>query len=284
MAAARPLVVDDAGLGQLIVQSPGHDREHFVGLARQQQAGPARGHCLCQPLGHGVGVPRVVEPQVVVEIGQHLGAEETALGEQLGGPHAAVAEVLRQGDIEEHHRLERHRPVLGGAEGQGVDAGLPGQLRRRAPRLTSALAKRAPSMWRRMPATARELGNGLDLGRRVDRAGLARLGDRDRRGLGIVHAADEAVELALDRARGDLAAGLVEADQLGPAGEQFRRAALVDHDVGVGVAQHRAIGRRHGRQRQRVGGRPGHHQERAQVPLEHLAQARSARFVQSSSP
>ncbi len=59
-------------------------------------------------------------------------------------------------------------------------------------------------------------------------------------------------------------------DQLEPAAEKFRRAALVGDDVGFGMAEHRAPGRNKLRQRERVRGGPGRHQEHRDIVLEKL--------------
>ena len=72
----------------------------------------------------------------------------------------------------------------------------------------------------------------------------------------------------------DLAPLTREADQLQPAAEKFRRAAFVDGDVRLRVAQHRAPRRRKVSDRKRIGGGTGRHQEDRAVALENLRDPR----------
>lgn len=60
---------------------------------------------------------------------------------------AAQLELPGAGGIEENHRLDSEAAVLGAAEGENIDARAPGQIGGEQPRPTSALAKRAPSIW-----------------------------------------------------------------------------------------------------------------------------------------
>ncbi len=80
-------------------------------------------------------------------------------------------------------------------------------------------------------------------------------------------------ERRLQRFRRDLGAVAGKAFELEAAAEEFRRAAFVGGDVGIGVTEHDAPWRRDLRQRQRIGGRPGRHQERRHLALEDFGQA-----------
>ena len=67
-------------------------------------------------------------------------------------------------------------------------------------------------------------------------------------------AADEALQRLLDLRRGNLAGGAMEPDDLGAAGEEFRRIALIDRDMRLRIAEDRAIARRDGGECQAIGG------------------------------
>ena len=62
------------------------------------------------------------------------------------------------------------------------------------------------------------------------------------------------------------------------------RAAFIGGDVRFVAAQHGAPRRREVRQRERVGRRPGRHQEHRDLALKNLGECRSTRLVQSSRP
>ena len=53
-------------------------------------------------------------------------------------------------------------------------------------------------------------------------------------------AANEALERFFNELRGDLASRAMQADDLRPAGEQFRRAAFINRDMGFGMTQNGA--------------------------------------------
>ena len=93
-----------------------------------------------------------------------------------------------------------------------------------------------------------------------------------------------ALERAPQRLGRDLAGLARQADELDAAAEEFRRAAFVGRDVRLGMAQHRAPGRREMRERQRIGGGAGRHQEDRDLALEDLGELRSTRLVQASWP
>ena len=118
----------------------------------------------------------------------------------------------------------------------------------------------------------RQLAQRRNLMRAVDRAGFARLRERQRR---CIHLMRPMSGIAFDcrahRVDDELAADAGQPDELEAAAEELRRAAFVGDDVGFGVAQHAAPGRRDMRERQRIGGGAGRHDEDRNLALEDLA-------------
>jgi hypothetical protein len=118
----------------------------------------------------------------------------------------------------------------------------------------------------------RDLGQRRDLIGPVDGARFARLRKRERR---RHHLMRRMALILRDRRRQrfgrDLAGDPRHADKLEPAAEEFRRAALVGQDMRFGMREHRAPRRAEMGERQRIGRRPGRHQEHGDVALEHLA-------------
>ncbi len=66
----------------------------------------------------------------VVEPGVELGGDEPGLGDAVAGALPGEGEIADGGRIEEDDRLGGNAAVLGAAEGEDVDAGPPGQVRR----------------------------------------------------------------------------------------------------------------------------------------------------------
>ena len=130
---------------------------------------------------------------------------------------AAELELARR-RIEEHHHLRGHRAVLGGAEAQHVDAGLPRQLGRRAADEGQRIGEARAVHMQLEPVAVRRRGDRGDLVGRVDGAALRRLRDADRGGLRMM---DDAVD-RLGQRRGqllgiDLAGRPVDQASLAPA-------------------------------------------------------------------
>ena len=65
-----------------------------------------------------------------------------------------------------------------------------------------------------------------------------------------------------------------QSDQLQPATEEFRRAAFVGRDVRLGMTQHRPPRRAQMRDRERIRGRAGWHQENRHLALENFPKPR----------
>ena len=108
----------------------------------------------------------------------------------------------------------------------------------------------------------------------IDGAPFGGLGDADRFGHHVVHAAVAGSCHAGLHLRGRDAAGFGgQRHQLGAAHVEFRGAALVGGDVGFLVAEHRAVGAHQRGQRQRVCRGAGGDRVEGQVGLEEVARA-----------
>ena len=186
----------------------------------------------------------------------------TASGRRACADRAKFARLL---GIEEDHRLAGQRAVLGRAERQGVDAGPPrdicaGEQPSRDQRIGEA---RAVHMHRE----ARLVGDRRQRGDLVERNRPCPL-----RSPGESDSAPGCADLTRPRGKRasvsrsavgrDLAAFAGDADELGAAGEEFRRAAFVVVDMRFLVAEDRAPRRRQRGERQGVGGGAGRDQKR----------------------
>ena len=94
-----------------------------------------------------VRVAGIAEPVVVLRNSPRIAPRSAGPSRCLAGPLAPIVRGLRERHVEHHHRLGHQAAVLGGAEGQDVDAA-PSRSSRPALAAegTSAFAKRAPSM------------------------------------------------------------------------------------------------------------------------------------------
>ncbi len=172
-----------------------------------------------------------------------------------------------------HDRLGRQATVLGRPERHGVDAGLPRQISRRAPERHQSVGDSGAVEVHLQTAAAGECRQLLDLGERVDRAHVGRLGERQHRRLRVVRVTPgdriECGSHAVGR-HPEVVAGHALHDR--PAAQHRRRPALAVEDVGRFVAQHRTPRRAQRRQRQGVGGgAAGDREHSGTVVLEHLA-------------
>ena len=190
---------------------------------------------------------------------------------------AALAPVLHVGAalrIEEDHRLRAHRAALGGAERQRVDAGLPGGLGGRDVHARERIAEPRAVHVHGDAMPVRDLGQFAHLGDAIDRAAFGRLRQRQHARADMMRPAPGAVlERAAQGRRRDLAPLAGQSDQLDAAAEELRRAAFVDRDMQLRMAQHRAPGRGQMGERERVRRRAGRHQEYRDLALEKLGEA-----------
>ncbi len=197
--------------------------------------------------------------RVVLQVADQLGAQVARLRPQVAGALAAAGELVGEAvGLEEDHRLRRHGAVLGGAQRKHVHAGPPGDgggaAAQRGQRVGEAGAVH-------VHGEAEVAGGGADrahLLQAVDRAPFGGLGEADRGRLALVHA-DGAAGLQVGGQGGGrqpaVAAG--QGQQLGAAGEELGRAALVVLDVRGRVAIDAAEGRHQRGEGQRVGRRAG---------------------------
>lgn len=127
-----------------------------------------------------------------VEEGVHLGREETVLGEKMAGAHAAADHLGAPGRVEIDQRFAGEAAALGGAEGQHVHTGLPGDLGRRAAERRHRIGEaRAVHVDAEIVGLG-DGGEGLHLLHGIDLAEFGRLGDGERVDRRIVrHAAAE---------------------------------------------------------------------------------------------
>ena len=172
--------------------------------------------------------------------------------------------------VEQDHRLRRQRAVLGGAEAQHIDARAPGEIGGRTAQPRDRVGEARAVHMHRNPRRMRHLRQPRHLLDGVGGARLGGLGQRQRALLHVVHpgARGEAQRVG-QRVGRDAGVGAAQQGELGAAGVELRRAALVLLDMGVAVAIDRRPRRAETRQRQRVGGGAGGDQIDLCGPLEH---------------
>ncbi len=175
--------------------------------------------------------------------------------------------------LEQHDGLGAQHAVLGGAERQRRDACLPGHFRGRAAQADQRIGEARAIHVQGQPGIAADGADGLDLVQRVDAAGLGGLGDADAGGRHRMHVAGLAVRFMRQLPGVELGGGAIEQRQARAAAVELGRAAFIVGDVAVRMAQHAAPGRRQRRQRQRIGGGAGGHQQHVDLVLEDLGQA-----------
>ena len=107
-----------------------HDKD-FVGLRRPSDA---HAWCFCKASSKstrcGVGAFGQLQPESIREIGLHLRAKESPLGQGLAAALSLEGEIRRARGVEKHDGLARQRAVLGRAEGENVDSSAPGHIGR----------------------------------------------------------------------------------------------------------------------------------------------------------
>ncbi len=107
---------------------------------------------------------------------------------------------------------------------------------------TSALAKRAPSMWTATPCRC-AIAQFADLGDPIDRAALGRLRQRQHARADVMRPAPWPSSSAARRVAGAILLPSPAHPTACAAAEELRRAAFVGRDMRFRVAQHRAPGR-----------------------------------------
>ncbi len=134
-------------------------------------------------LRQAIGPCGVAAPQTTFDIGQQLRSGVAGLGQQVAGALATQFEVVHPLRIEKHHGLGSQRAVLGGTEGQHIDAGAPGHICRFAAQEVDGIGEaRAVHVQAQAVTTGHgaQCGNGLGP---IAGPQFRRLGERDRGGL-----------------------------------------------------------------------------------------------------
>jgi hypothetical protein len=149
-----------------------------------------------------VGVGGVTQPGAVGEHGGPLRGGETHLRGELAGLFHAVVEFAGEVAVEEDDGLGGEEAVFGAAEGEHVDTGAPGEIGGRAVAAGleggAGVGETGAVEVDGNRVGVREVGERAEFGRRVDRAELGRLRERQRPELREVHA----VSAMEDRVRG----------------------------------------------------------------------------------
>lgn len=184
----------------------------------------------------------------------------------------AEGELGGQCGVEGDDGVGGHRTVLGGTEGQHVDAGLPGHLGRGGAEVDKGIGEARAVHVDAQTGVVGDGGQAADLLQGVDAAALGGLADAHRGRLHAVYVTGPATRRRGQRVGVDLAVVTRDGDEFGAAGEELRCAAFVVVDMAVGVGQHAAPGRGEGGQAQAVGCGAGGDDEDIDIPLEDLAQ------------
>jgi len=105
------------------VERPWGGKEDHVGFDRVDEGD--RGDCLkpcSEALGGGIGRLGKGEPEIILEIGQHLGREIAVFGGEMTGTLATKLEGISRGGIKKDDRLHAEETIFGPAESQDIDA------------------------------------------------------------------------------------------------------------------------------------------------------------------
>ena len=141
-----------------------------------------------------------------------------------------------------------------------------------APVRTTALAKRAPSTWKARPRSCASAPSARRLVGGVDEAVFGGVGDREGVRLGLVDVVADRGERGGGGLRRQLGADAFGEHQLGAMGVEFGRAAFVVLDVGVAVADDRAVRRAQGGEGERIGRGAGGDPQGRDLGLEQIGE------------
>ena len=229
-----------------------------------------------QPCGHGVGVARGLQPQIVLEIGVELRGDEARLRKELCRALADEGEFARPGRGRTGRPPRRtssrswcrRRRAMSTPRFQVISAGVASSDDQRIGEARAVHVQRQ----------AVRLGDRrdrLDLVEAIDRADLGRLGDRDRdRAAGVDECRPRSGRSRASRLSGSMRPSAPSTGaEPRAAGEIFRRAAFVVDDMRLAVAEGRcrpACWQRD--QRQRIRRRAGADEEDRDLALEDLAE------------
>ena len=272
------MVEGEAGLAQCRGKRLGKAHEHLIGFDRmgERHSGQRR-----QPFADarraGVRSLGQPQPQAVGDIGLELRRQKAHFAQQMAAAHAPAAQRLvgraHRGRAEIDHRLGGHGAVLGGAEGQHVDPGAPGQRRGCAAEADKRIGEAGAVHVHGEAVAVRHLGQSANLFGGVDRSRLAGLADAEchRRRLVLAVMAAGGHRRG-QRLRRDAPVGAVETDQLGATGIELWRPAFVAVHMRVPMAVDSAVRWRQLGQAKCVGGGSGDHRVDHQIGLEKIGE------------
>ncbi|MNL20555.1 hypothetical protein D3C87_1418120 [compost metagenome] len=180
---------------------------------------------------------------------------------------------MRLGQIEEDKGLGAPAAVLRAAEGNEIDAALPGHLGRCRFKAGERIGKACAVHVQRQLVSLGDRGDRFDLIERIDGAAFGRLRQRHRHRLAAMDIVERvAANFRFQPGRVHLAVLAVDGLQSCAMGEEFRRTALVGGHMGFAVAEGDAAGAAGAGKRQRIGGRPRADEEDGDIVLEDLRQ------------
>ncbi len=250
----------------------GELEEDHVGLARVEEAEAGDGGQLgFEEGGHAVGVGGVAEPGLVLEHADPGGGEEPHFRGELAGLFAAVIELAGHVVVEEDDRLADGHPVLGTAEAEDIDAGLPGDFLGGDAEGGDGVGEAGAVHVEAQFMAAGDFPEGLDFVDGIDGAEFGSLGEADGAGFGVVDIVASADGL-FDASGVEFAVGAGDEEDLGAVGEELWGAALVGFDMGHFVAEDAVVGLAGGGEGEGVGGGAVEDEEHFAIGFEEVAE------------
>ena len=225
---------------------------------------------IVKELGHGVGVATVLEPGAVLEHADPGSGEETHLGGELAGLFAAEGEFFGEFKIEEDDGVAHVGAVLGAAEAEDINTGLPGDLFGRDIEMGDGIGEARAIHVEFEPERFAAKADGVEFGRGVNGADFGGLGDGDGAGFGEVEVS-AAADHMLNAFGIDLAGGGLEEENFGAVGEEFGCAAFVGFHMGDFGAKDGMVGLAERGEGEGVGGGAVKNEEDFALGLEDFA-------------
>src|SRR5690606_25291344 len=124
-ALGPPVVELETAVAQALLAALSQVHEQLVRFDGVLQPLSGRGG---KALSEPVRALRVAPPDACLDVRKQLSRSEAGLREQMPGALAPQLEIPNELRIEEHDCFCRERAVLGGAEGEHVDASAPGDI------------------------------------------------------------------------------------------------------------------------------------------------------------
>ena len=209
----------------------------------------------------------MLEPHVVVHDRGPRRGEKTHLRRELTALLAAAQEFVGERAIEKHDRFTERQTVLRAAQAERIDTGTPRDIGRRAIEGRDCIGKARAVKLDFHSACVRHFAECTELFRRVDGAELRRLRERQRaraRAVLIVRRRCECRNGVGD----ELRVRRLCRQQLGAAAEKLRRAALIDVDMRIRVANDCVGTVTNRREPERVRGRAVEHEKHIAIGVE----------------